>query len=136
MLAPRRSDPLAVAKAYIPVVLVSAETEPIRVDATNAWANDTDAASRALAAASPAPAAAKAKAGGTAAAIRPAGRSITSRPTPNAVVRSPISPTVSDRSAPISGSSGMRENAAAEIANTIPPTRIGETRSGRDRAPC
>ena len=37
MFAPRRSAPVAVAKANMPVVLVSAEAEPIRAKARRAW---------------------------------------------------------------------------------------------------
>jgi hypothetical protein len=133
MLAPRPAAPPEIAKEYIPTVFVRAETEPINIDATTAWASEAEVASRTLDAASAPPAIANATAGATPAASRPAGRSTSRRPAPKAVVSSPISPTVSDSSPPSSGSRGTRENAAVEIANTIPPTMIGEATRGRVR---
>ena len=122
MLAPRRCASAAVANTYMPVVLVSADAQPIRADAPSATANASADASTAHDSASRSPAPVSPTVGTTASARRPAGRSVSSRPSPNAVVSRPISPAVSDRSLPMSGSSGIRAKAATATAKMIVAT--------------
>src|SRR5204862_7246740 len=104
---------------YMPVVLVSADAQPISANATRAWANDAAVASSAQAAASATPEPARPRRGDNDEASLPAGRSVSRRPTPNAAVSRPRSPAFNDRSAPMSGSKGTRMNEATATANTI-----------------
>src|SRR5919204_3030784 len=80
MFAPRRSAPAAVANAYMPVVLVRADAQPINVKATRTCSNEPAVASSAQAAARAIPAAARPRRGETDEATRPAGRSVSRRP--------------------------------------------------------
>jgi hypothetical protein len=127
IFAPRRSAPAAVAKAYMPVVFVRAEAQPISAEATSAWASEPAVANSVQAAASEIPAPASPRLGETEDAIRPAGKSVSRRPSPNAAVSKPRSPAESERSAPMSGSSGTRMNEATATANTTPPASARET---------
>src|SRR5919198_2241992 len=129
MFAPRRSAPAAVANAYMPVVLVSAEAQPISADATSACANEVAVANSAQATASEIPAPARPRRGDTDDAIRPAGKSVSKRPRPNAAGGRPRSPADNERAAPMSGSSGTRVNDATATANTTAPTRVRDRRT-------
>ena len=126
---PRVSGGALVANTVIPVVLVSADAAPRKNTATSAWANAPAPASRPAERATPTPVPASAGPGGSRSASRPAGRSITSRPSANAVVIMARSAAVSRRSRPISGSSGARMNDATATASTTPPaSRVGPDR--------
>jgi hypothetical protein len=81
IVRPRRDSGPRVANSFMPVMLVCAETRPSSKVATSAWTRDCALASSAAAIAMRTPVALSAIAGGSRSAIRPAGRSITRRPT-------------------------------------------------------